>query len=874
MRTRRRDAPSTPPEEGPPARASQLARVFPGLATPEGQIGELPSESSAFVGRAAELAQLVEQLRGGSIRLVTLTGPGGIGKTRLALRAAADVQASFQDGATFVDLSAARDTPSVLLAMARESSIADRSEREQLDELVTRLRERHRLMVLDNFEQVTSAAPAIATMLQECPGLKMLVTSRQRLNVRGEQVVPLQPLGLPARTLESSSVERLEAFESIQLFVLRARAVRPDFRLTDDNAAAVAEICRRLDGLPLAIELATARIGIFSPQAMLQRLSSRLDLLRGGAQDLPERQRTLRGTIEWSHELLTVEEQRLFALLAAFAGAGFETLESVVNGIDGALDSLDLIDRLSSLVNKNLVRQRELDDGGIRFSMLETIREYADERLRADPGFSADVRRAHARHFVEVATSQAGRLAGDGREEALSAITLERENLDAAWRHLRGEGDREQLEVLLDALWPIYEAKGWYRAIIELASDMLSVLEAEPASSDRDAALVTLRTSLARALLAMQGYTPEVEEAYARTVELFGRDQVAPQLFPVLRGLASFYIYRAEFDKAVDMGRRILALGEAEDDHSMRLEGHFIVGANLAFLNDLEGGIEHLDEAIHGFETHPYRAGRYRAGNDPRVTSLTTSAIVLWVVGRIDESLRRADRALVVASDLAHPPSLAYARFHSGIIHFLRDEPALLRERAQGVLEVAEAEDLEIWRAVGTCLLGASSAGLGRAEEGLTQVEEGIARYRGLKTPPVFWPLILHVRAWASGRAGRPLDGLPHIDRAIELSRDAGPFVPELYVLRGDLIGGSGGDSSQRVAAYERAFGLAAAAGARTSQLRATTRLTQVAAEDGESGPWSQRLEELFATFVEGQGTAALDDARSALALSDDDPGT
>src|SRR5947208_2492888 len=275
----------------------------------------------------------------------------------------------------------------VLLSAAAAALVVD-----QLPEGTTLrdLGEQRLLLILDNFEQVTASAPTAAQLLLGCPRLKLLVTSREALHVRGEQLFAVPPLSLPSPAQRHVSGEQLVRYEAIQLFVERAREVRPEFRLTDDNADAVVEICRRLDGLPLAIELATARINVFSPEALRDRLSSRLRLLHGGAQDLPARQQTLRATIEWSYQLLEPGEQRLFELLSVFSGISFDAVEAVAGKIDDLRGTgIDTLDGLASLADKSLIRQAEAGAGEPRLAMLETIREYATERLDDLPDFSA-----------------------------------------------------------------------------------------------------------------------------------------------------------------------------------------------------------------------------------------------------------------------------------------------------------------------------------------------------------------------------------------------------------------------------------------------------------------------------------------------------
>jgi predicted ATPase/class 3 adenylate cyclase len=338
---------------------------FPPLVTLSRRTGELPDQPSAFVGRVAELNEIGSRLADESIRLLTLTGPGGIGKTRLALHAAADQVDRFEDGVLFIDLSAVRDSESVLAAIGRAIGLTDNPDQPLLGALAHELREERALLLLDNFEQVSVAAPMMAQLLGKCPRLKLLVTSREALHLREEHLFPVPPLSLPGRARGPASADQLAGYEAIQLFVRRAKAVRPDFELTDDNASAVTEICLRLDGLPLAIELATARITLFSPSALCDRLERRLQLLRSGAHDLPARQQTLRDTIEWSYQLLEPSEQRLFELLSVFSGATLEAVEAVVGSIDGARGTaIDALDGLASLVDKSLIRQASLKDNG------------------------------------------------------------------------------------------------------------------------------------------------------------------------------------------------------------------------------------------------------------------------------------------------------------------------------------------------------------------------------------------------------------------------------------------------------------------------------------------------------------------------------
>ncbi len=858
---------------GRPERLYQLVHpalqlTFPPLMTLDQGSAGLPIRAAPFIGRRAELAEVDRRLEDPAIRLLTLTGPGGTGKTSLAIRAATDQVPHFRDGVAFVDLSTARDTDAVLIALGRALGVGETLDRPLRDELIDRLRGSQMLLVLDNFEQVTAAAGVTTELLDGCSEIKLLVTSREPLHVRAEHILPVPPLGLPPTGRVTVTAAQLSAYESVELFVDRARAVRPDFELDDANAAAIADICRRLDGLPLAIELAAARLRLFSPEALLDRLGSRLELLRSGTRELPARQQTLRATIDWSYQLLEPGEQRLFEILAVFAGADVTAVEAVVTAIDDVGAGTDTIDTLGSLIEKSLIRQVEAAQGEPRLLMLETIHEYATDRL-GEHDLGPRARLAHATYYADLAGRLRSELAGARRDQAMATMVAEVENLRAAWRFWVAGADVAQLTKLADTLLILNDARGWYSDTVELSTDLLAVLDVMSSTPELVGQQIAMRMMHSRALMATQGFTPEVAESATRTLALFEGGGASHQQYAVLRGLASMYLLMTDFQKALELGNRMLALAQAEDDTNMLIDGHLIVGSATVFQGDLEGGLERLDAAIGLFDSASPRVTGSRLGNDPRVACLTTSGFTLWLLGFPDRAVERMDAAIELARQLDHPYTTAYAMHHSALLHFWRREPELVRDRAVRLLAIADENDFRIWSAIGSCMLGAAQAALGSPEIGVAAIRDGLDDYQGIVTPPVFWPMLLFVYAAANRTAGRPADGLDPIGTAIGLmGSDGGIMLPELELLKGDLLADLVATgvavSSDPEASWRTARADARTCGARMSELRAATRLCRSVVDD----PIDARvrdLESLLSTFTEGFATADLVEAQAAL---------
>jgi predicted ATPase len=406
----------------------------------------LPEPLTSFVGRDRELAIVQELLA--RTRLLTFTGPGGAGKTRLALRLAAELRDSFPDGVRFVPLASITDPTLVPNSIAQALGLKGVGV-PMIERIIDALRERRTLLLLDNFEHLLTAAPLVRDLLGACPALKILVTSRSPLHLSGEQEFVVPPLSHPGSDLVTAP-EQLARYEAIALFTERARSIRPEFALRAENAAAVSSICRQLDGLPLAIELAAARIRLLPPQALLARLQHRFELLKSEAPEIPARHRTLRGVINWSYELLTPQEQALFRRLAVFNGGHTLAAAEVVCGAGETAPSA-LLDGLASLVAHSLIRQQEQPDGEARFVMLETIREYGLERLRTC-GEEAEARGSHLRYFLALALEAEPHLSSGQQVAWLNTLQREHDNLRAALDHALASGEMGSAAHLAAAL--------------------------------------------------------------------------------------------------------------------------------------------------------------------------------------------------------------------------------------------------------------------------------------------------------------------------------------------------------------------------------------------------------------------------------------
>jgi predicted ATPase/transcriptional regulator with XRE-family HTH domain len=583
-------------------RATLITAAHPELSAPPApvavplRLAAPPLPMTPLVDREREVATICARLRHPETRLVTLTGPGGVGKTRLALAVAAAMAGDVGDGVAWVDLAPLRDPTLVPAEVADALGVRERGEQPLAEVLRGAVAGRQLLLVLDSCEHVLPAMPLIGELLAASPDLTVLATSRARLRLRGEQELPVGPLAVPATEVSTSALEEVAA---VRLFVERAQAVAPAFVLTEATATPVSEICRRVEGLPLALELAAVRVKFLSPAALLTRLERRLPLLSGGPRDAPDRQRTMRDTIAWSHDLLTPEEQTLFRRLAVFAGGIPLEAAEVVGARSAPLSPPSVLEGLATLLDQSLLRQYEPaapSTGEARFAMLETVREYAMERLEAS-GEAEMIRQAHAAFYLALLEAAEGHLHGPDGPATLDRLETEHDNLRAALTWAIEEGKVEIALKLAHACWRFW----WMHSHLDQGRLWLERALALP---DPGAAVAALRPRV----LVDAGYFARIQGAY---------------------------------EEAAAMGEEALAAGRAADDRNTMASALFLLGMTAFDRGELERARVHHEVGLtlerevgnqHGVAIELTRLGDIAVaqGNLEEAETSGEEALVIW----------------------------------------------------------------------------------------------------------------------------------------------------------------------------------------------------------------------------------------------------
>jgi predicted ATPase/class 3 adenylate cyclase/DNA-binding CsgD family transcriptional regulator len=700
---------------------ADLPAEFPPLKTLDSRPNNLPVQFTQLIGREQEIAAVQNLLLREDVRLVTLTGPGGTGKTRLGLQVAAELSDLFPDGVYFVNLAPISDAEFVVPTIAQALGLREVAGQPLSERLQGELQQKQLLLLLDNFEQVVSAAPQLVDLLATCPKLKLLVTSREVLHVWAEHEFAVPPLALPDLTHLPELVE-LSHYAAVALFVRRAQAVKSDFQVTAANARAIAEICVRLDGLPLALELAAARVKLFPPQALLSRLEQRLQVLTSGARDAPMRQQSLRNTIAWSYDLLHAQEQRLFRRLSVFCcGCTLEAIEAAWAALDKSNGKEQVLDGVASLIDKSLLQQPEQERDEPRLVMLETIREYGLEVLTASGEMEAS-RQAHAAYYLKLSEGAEPELAGPRQAVWLERLEREHDNLRAAMQWLLEQEETEQRRELAlrlgGALLRFWEVRGHW-------SEGWNFLQWARAGSKGVAVPAQVKALMAAAYLLdhLENDTDRAQALYEESLVLYRELGDTAGIALSLLHLGEIAGRRGNFAAAYARTEEALALFRAVEDKW-----------GIAWsLTNLAGIVRQQGEYARATSLNEESLALFRALEDMEgiAWSLTNLAGIVSQQGEYARAISLNEESLALFRALGDIEGIAWSLFGLAEVLFLsQGDPAKVHTLLEEGLALCREVGHKLGIAWALSHLGEMSLQQGNAVKARLLLEESLPLYR------------------------------------------------------------------------------------------------------------------------------------------------